>query len=387
MNKKIALILTVAGCTLLTFGCGKKDTGSVKDYSKYVELAPYTGQTIDRYVAEVTDEDVDLYVEEELSYGAEYNEINDRAAQDGDLVVIDYVGKIDGEEFEGGSEEGVQIELGADAYIDGFEDAIVGMNAGDEKSFDITFPTPYDGELDGKTATFTVTLHSIVEVVLPEYNDEYVASISDCSTVEEFEESLREELQQTYLEDAQTNANEEFLSTVIADSVFNGYPDELYEICKTAEESENQELMEEFGISDIAELYGEDYDEEADLEEAVHERMAICTIAAKEGIEVTDEEYKEVLEDEMQYSDYLDVDEYESAMVPDPDEYKYNILREKVLAFLGENNVYNDISEDEYYEDDELDISDLGLEDIEVEGIEELPEETSSEGAKTDAEE
>lgn len=387
MNKKIALILTVAGCTLLTFGCGKKDTGGVKDYSKYVELAPYTGQTIDRYVAEVTDEDVDLYVEEELSYGAEYNEINDRAAQDGDLVVIDYVGKIDGEEFEGGSEEDVQIELGADAYIDGFEDAIVGMNAGDEKSFDITFPTPYDGELDGKTATFTVTLHSIVEVVLPEYNDEYVASISDCSTVEEFEESLREELQQTYLEDAQTNANEEFLSTVIADSVFNGYPDELYEICKTAEESENQELMEEFGISDIAELYGEDYDEEADLEEAVHERMAICTIAAKEGIEVTDEEYKEVLEDEMQYSDYLDVDEYESAMVPDPDEYKYNILREKVLAFLGENNVYNDISEDEYYEDDELDISDLGLEDIEVEGIEELPEETSSEEAKTDAEE
>lgn len=385
-NQKKTFLLMAAGCACLLAGCGS-EKGIERDYSKYIDLAPYTGQTVSRYLPAVTDEDVQAYIEDDLLFNAEYNDVTDRAAQIGDIAVVDYTGTIDGQKFEGGSETDAQIELGSGDYIDGFEDEIVGMKIGEEKDFDVVFPTPYDGVLDGQTATFHATLTSLIEVTLPEYNDEYVSSVSEYSTTDEYEASIREELAQTNLDDANETACEELLSSVITNSVFKETPEDLRAACEEAQQAENEDLIEVFGFDDVSDLYGDDYSPEAELEEMVHERMVVYTIAAKEKIKVSDEEYKAALEEDMAYSDYSSPEEYESEMVSSPANYKYSILRGKVMEFLAQNNGYNDVSEDEYYADDadilELDgdASDLEEESTDAESAEAQSAQTEAESA------
>ncbi len=379
MKKRYTLLLA-AGCALLLSGCGGKS--DVKDYSKYVELGAYTGLSADRYVTEVTDADVQDYIESDLMPGAEYNEITDRGAQDGDVVVIDYTGTIDGKEFDGGSATDIEMELGTGSYLDEFEDAIVGMKAGEEKTFDLTFPEGYDGVVDGQTATFQVSVKSVIEVVLPEYNDEYVASISDYSTTAEYEANIRETLAQEYEEEATSNACEDLLYTVISESTFQEAPKELLEACRTAMAAEEADIKEMFGADDITDLYGEDYDPDAYLEEMANERMVVYTIAAKEGLELTDEEYQASLEENMELDGYLTAEDYE-ASIDDKDSYKYELLRQKVLNFLADNNTFQDVSEDEYYDMDED--GDWGDEEIDMElqgvaALAEAPEEDFAEG-------
>lgn len=386
MNKKSALLCLAAGSALLLAGCGGKKE-LMRDYSKYVTVAPYTGQTIDRYISEVTDEDVQSYVEDELSVNATYNEITDRAAEEGDLVTVDYTGTLDGEEFEGGSEEDAQLELGSGEYIDGFEEAFIGMKPGEEKEFDITFPTPYDGELDGKTATFKGTLKSITETVYPEYNDEYVSSFFDYSTVEEYEDAIRAELEETNAADADETAAEEFLATVVQGSTFKGdAPEDLRKACEEARDAENQELMDIFGLSDLSDLYGEDYSPEAELAELVNERLVIYTIAAREKLAISDAEYEATLKEEMaDAGGYTSVEEYESEVIGDPDAYKYTLLRSKVLSFLMENNTINDIDADEYYADEDIpDDEEWADEDIEYVDIEDMSEDLYIEDLDTE---
>lgn len=383
-NQKKTFLLMAAGCACLLAGCGS-EKGIERDYSKYTDLAPYTGQTVSRYLPAVTDEDVQAYIEDDLLFNAEYNDVTDRAAQTGDIAVVNYTGTIDGQKFEGGSETDAQIELGSGDYIDGFEDEIVGMKIGEEKDFDVVFPTPYDGVLDGQTATFHATLTSLIEVTLPEYNDEYVSSVSEYSTTDEYEASIREELAQTNLDDANETACEELLSSVIANSVFKETPEDLRAACEEAQQAENEDLKEIFGFDDISDLYGDGYSPEAELEEMIHERMVVYTIAAKEKIKVSDEEYKAALEEDMAYSDYSSPEEYESEMVSSPANYKYSILRGKVMEFLAQNNGYNDVSEDDYYADD-ADILELDGDTFDLEEESTDAESSEAQSAQTEAE-
>lgn len=369
MNKKLALLLA-GGAAALLGGCGKKD--AIEDYSKYVELGPYTGLSVDRLVSTVTDEDLQEEIQAQLSYGADYSEITDRAAQNGDVVTISYVGTIDGEEFEGGSEEDAEVELGSELYIDGFEDAIVGMKTGEEKTFELTFPEPYDGELDGQTAEFTVTLNSIYEVVYPQYDDEFVASISDYDNVADYEAGLRQELESEYEEESLNMAREDALMQVIDASTFNGRPDDLYEQCKASLDADNQALMEAFGLDDISELYGGDYDPEDLITDNVNEHMVVSMIAKAEELSVSDEECTASIEEALPDSDYTTVEEFQENT--DMDAYKYDLLRDKVLLFLQENNTFQEVSEDEYYADEE----DLG--DVEI-----LDEDADAEAPDEDA--
>ncbi len=362
-QKGTLVFCLVAGCAGLLAGCGKKKD-LARDYSDAVEVPPYKGQTIDRYVSEVTDADVQSYIEDELSFSAEYKDVTDRPAQNGDLAMVDYVGTIDGKEFEGGSDTDAQIELGAGEYIEGFEEAIVGMNVGEEKDADIVFPTPYDGTLDGKTAKFHFKLTSLVEVLTPEYNDAFVASISDYDTTDAYETAIREELETTYAQDADALACEEFLTSLVETAVYKSVPEDLSAACKEAQDAEHTQLQEIFGIDDLSDFYGEEYSPELELNQSINERLVVYTIAAKEKIAVTDEDYQDALAADLAYNDYDTVEEYESEEVTNPDNYKYDLLRDKVIAFLAENNTFHDISEEEYFEEADGELLDDA--DIEV---------------------
>ena len=137
-----------------------------------IELADMAGIEITRPKAEVTDADVDNMIEVFRSQQGKWQEA-DRAAVSGDQVVIDFVGTRDGEEFAGGSAEGSELVLGSGRMIPGFEDGIVGMNKGDEKTLSLSFPEDYHAEdLRGAAVEFKITLHSISERVPAELDDE-----------------------------------------------------------------------------------------------------------------------------------------------------------------------------------------------------------------------
>lgn len=162
----------------------------------YVTLPDdYADITIDASLGEVTDEDVTDYINNSiLSNFKTTNQITDRAAALGDTVNIDYVGTIDGEEFDGGSYEGYNLELGSGSFIDDFEDQIVGHTPGETFDVTVTFPEDYpQGDLAGKDAVFNTTLNYISETVLPELTDSWVADnltdpmgLSDVASLQSF---------------------------------------------------------------------------------------------------------------------------------------------------------------------------------------------------------
>ncbi len=140
-----------------------------------VELTDLAGLSLERPVSEVTDADLDKMLEVLRKQQATWEKV-DRAAALQDQVNIDYIGRRDGEEFNGGKAEGADLVLGSEQMIPGFENAIVGMVAGDSKSVELTFPEDYRAEdLRGATVEFDIKLNSVSEQVLPEINEEYYA--------------------------------------------------------------------------------------------------------------------------------------------------------------------------------------------------------------------
>ena len=144
-------------------------------------LAQYKGIEIDKgSVTEVSDVLLDYYIEGEREDDTVVTDITDRAAQLGDFANIDYVGKMDGTAFDGGSATGYELELGSGTFIEGFEDGVVGMNIGDTKTLELKFPDDYSStELAGKDVQFTVTLNSLQTKVVPEFTDEWVKAHTD----------------------------------------------------------------------------------------------------------------------------------------------------------------------------------------------------------------
>lgn len=379
-RKYVIPLIILAAVTALT-GCQKQNKNS---YDKYVTLGEYTGMTIDRIVTTVTDDDVQEEIQNELYANAEFKEVTDRGAKEGDTVNIDYTGKIDGEEFDGGSDTGMDLELGSDTFLPEFEDGIIGMKKGETKDITITFPEDYDGTVDGKTAVFSVTVNSITEAILPEYNDAYVKENYDYDTTAEYEASLKSDLQEQYDEDATFTACSDALSEAVDNAEFDGYPEDMYDAAKEQMEYENQAFADQLGI-ELTDLVGEDYDIEEDILAAIHEKLVVYAIAEKEKLTVTDEEFDTYAEDNWELYGYDTKEDFISDY--GDEEIRYSLLYDKVLNFLGENNTFHDIDEAEYYSDEDFtdevisdeDMMDSVEETSETELAETEPVETESE--------
>lgn len=386
MKKNYMIPFAVLLSVVSLAGCGKKDENP---YSKYVTLGEYTGMTVDRIVTTISDDDVQNEIQNDLYADADFKEVTDRGAQDGDTVNIDYTGTIDGEEFEGGSDTDYDLELGSGTFLEDFESGIVGMKTGETKEISVTFPDEYDGTLDGQTAVFSVTVNSISEVILPDYNDAYVKENYGFDTIADFEASVKEDLQSQYDEDATYTACADALSMAVDNATFDGYPEDMYNTAKEQMESENQAFADQLGI-EWADLAGDDYDIEEDVLNNVHEELVVYAIAAKEKLEVTDDEFNTFVDDNWEMYEY---DTKEDFLKDNSEEdLRYSLLYQKVLDFLGENNTFNDIDEDEYYADEDFlddayldseDDSDTELEPetdtADAEAVSEMTTETESE--------
>ncbi|WP_130537327.1 trigger factor [Thiomicrorhabdus indica] len=167
-------------------------TASFEVYPE-ITVPEFSGIEVEVIESDVTDEDVEDMINRLREQRMAWKPANgNKKAKEGEQVIIDFLGKIDGETFEGGSAENVPLEIGSGRMIPGFEDGIIGMKKGEEKQIEVTFPEDYHADsLKGKTATFDITVHSVSTKQLPEIDEEFVKSFG----VEEgTEEALRKEI-------------------------------------------------------------------------------------------------------------------------------------------------------------------------------------------------
>lgn len=158
-----------------------------------VELGLYKGIEAPREEINITDAQVDEYIDEIRKRNARKLSV-DRAAKLGDTVTMDYDGYLDGTRFDGGKAEGAELELGSGQFVPGFEDQLVGMKIGEEKDINITFPEDYHEGLAGKAVVFKVKIHEITELELPQADDEFAKDVSEFETLEEYRKAIYEQL-------------------------------------------------------------------------------------------------------------------------------------------------------------------------------------------------
>ena len=181
-----------------------------------VELGKYKGVTVTKIDVSVSDEEIDKAIEEERNQNARIVTVEDRPAQNGDTVIIDFEGFVDGEAFEGGKGEGHSLELGSHSFIDTFEDQLVGKSAGEETEVHVTFPEEYHAEeLAGKPAVFQVKIQEIKTKELPELDDEFAQDVSEFDTLAEYRESVQKKIAEQKEADAKRTKEEEAIKKIV----------------------------------------------------------------------------------------------------------------------------------------------------------------------------
>lgn len=357
--KKFAMIAALAGATLLVMaGCGKKeeDMKYLNDFkaSKYVDLGQYKGIEVTGGTAEVSDEELQQYVDYVLAYYTENKPITGRdVIKNGDIVNLDFVGKIDGEEFDGGTAEGYELEIGSGSFIDGFEAGMVGMKIGETKDLELKFPEGYGAEdLAGKDVVFTVTANSIMEAVIPELTDEFVASMGqEYTTVEGLKDALYNDLlaeSQAYIDEDIDNQIQAKLEEICkVNGAPSGFTNRIYNtLIEGLEESAAQYGVDAGTLATY--YYGvntENYAEELKSfvnDSIVHQYIILGAIAEKENLKVTDAEMNDEIKSMLAESgSTYSVDEYKE-MIGDTESYREYLVVEKVMSFLRENAVVNE---------------------------------------------
>ena len=346
MKKQRVGAIVLAGMMMLSMtSCGNS---KAKAYRKYVTLGDYKGIEYTKTVAEVTEDDIQSKLDSFVDGLAETNEVTDRAVEDGDIVNIDYVGTMNGEEFEGGSATGQDLTIGSNSFIDGFETGLIGHNIGEEVSLDLQFPDPYPNNTDysGKDVNFKVTINKISVKTTPELTDQLVKDNTDYDTIDAYKESIKEDLEKTNESNAEKQAKSDIFDKAVSNCKITGYDeDEVKDLVDEEFKSfkNTAESYKSYGYSyeDVLSMNG--YDSEDALKKGITEyvkkyldqKMVLYCIAAKEGIKVSSEETDKKVQE---YMDNYNVKTKEEVYDYFGDDYfEVAVLSEKVMDFLKEN--------------------------------------------------
>ena len=182
-----------------------------------VAIEDYKGIEAERVITPVTDEDIDGDIQRVRERNSRLIDITDRAAEDGDTVVIDYKGFDGDNQFEGGTAEGHELKLGSGQFIPGFEEQIVGKNIGDEFDVNVTFPEEYQAEeLKGKAVVFQVKLNGIKLTELPELDDEFAKDISEFDTFDEYKADVKAKIEERNSKASDSALDETLIDGLIA---------------------------------------------------------------------------------------------------------------------------------------------------------------------------
>ena len=265
------------------------------------KLGQYKGLEVGRRELHVEDSQIDEEVERLRDRLATLETV-DRPAENGDHLVIDYVGTVDGEEFEGGSGRDQLLELGSGRLVPGFEDQLIGANAGDERTVTITFPEDYPAtELAGKGARFAVTVNEVKEKRLPELDDEFAAEAAGFDTLAELRDDIAERLGKVDERAIEREFEDAVVEAAVAEAEVE-VPDKLVHARAHELLEDTFAMLARQGISKEAYLRISDRDEETLAHEAEPEAAAalkreavLAAIVEAEGIEPSDEDVREAL--------------------------------------------------------------------------------------------
>lgn len=279
--------LTAEGLTILA-------TVAVKPE---VKLGAYKGITYKKNVYNVTDEDVN----EELTRLQERNsrlvDVTDRAVADGDTVIIDYSGSVDGVKFQGGTAEKQSLVIGSKTFIPGFEEQVIGMNIGEDRDINVKFPEEYHAEeLKGKDAVFAIKLHEIKAKELPEINDEFIKDAVGAESVEAYKAETKARLEKQASDRADRELEDEIIKNITKNTEVE-IPEALIENQKDrmVQEMEYRLSYQGLKLEDYLKYIGKtmddfraDYTEQAT--EYVKSQLVIEQIIADEKVDATEED-------------------------------------------------------------------------------------------------
>lgn len=271
-----------------------------------VTLGDYKGLTVPKQDRTVTDEDVAKALEDRQKQQAELVVQEDTPAEKGDTVVIDYVGTVDGVEFDGGSAKNYSLELGSGSFIPGFEDQLIGHKSGEDVTVNVTFPEEYQAsELAGKDAVFQTTIHEVKRQELPELDDDFAKDLDDgVDTLDELKAKLKEELQ----DQKNTAAEDAVQDAAIKQAVDNA---EIKDVPEAMIDQEVHNQMDQYlgnmqrqGISPkmYYQLTGTTEEDlhkqfESDAETRVKTNLVLEAIVAAEKIEPTEDQVNAEIKD------------------------------------------------------------------------------------------
>lgn len=321
---------------------------SVKDIDKYITIGQYKGLSLEKVVETITDTEVEGSISQDLAMTKE--EVKDGVVEEGDTVVVNYVGTENGKEFNGGSAENQEITIGSGGYIPGFEDGILGMKKGETKDVPLTFPEDYiEPSMAGKDVVFKITLQSFKRA--PELNDDWVAKNTDFKTVEEYKEDKKKLLQKSAEQMAESILYQNAWNQVYEASEVKEYPEkdveEAYAEFETQIKSyakqggmELEDYLESQQVSkEVFETQCQEY-----AEARVKQNLILQGIMDAEGMTLEDKESLAVQDELIQNYGVKDlaalVDTYGQASV----DTTIGLIR--VERFIAENaNIEEKISE------------------------------------------
>lgn len=311
-----------------------------------VKLGQYTGLGLEQEKAEVTEEQVAKELEMLQTRHTQLTEADRVNVEKGDYAIIDFVGYIDGEPFEGGAGQEYSLEIGSNSFIEGFEEQLIGVEIGNEVDVNVTFPADYRAEqLAGKPATFKVTVKEIKVKDVPELNDDFAKEASEFETLEELKKDLRNKLEENAKERTKRAFENNLVDTVTANAEID-LPAKMVDDEVERMYNEFSHTLQQQGIplERYLEYIGSSTEQwksenRTEAEKRVRASLVLEEVAKKEGIEVSDDEIDSKVaemaernkQDKNQLKQFLLLQGHLSNLT-------YSMTMEKVIDFLIEKN-------------------------------------------------
>ncbi|MBS4199842.1 trigger factor [Bacillus sp. FJAT-49732] len=310
-----------------------------------VKLGEYKGLEVEKMDTEVTDEDVDAELKQLQERQAELVVKEEGEVVEGDTVVIDFEGFVDGEPFEGGKSENYTLEIGSGSFIPGFEDQLVGVKAGEEKDVEVTFPEEYHAEeLAGKPAVFKVKLHEIKSKELPELDDEFAKDVSeDSETLEDLKASIKNRLVESKKNEAEQTLRNELVDKATENAEVD-IPEVMVEteVDRMMKEFEQRLQMQGMTMDLYFQFSGQDADAlrgqmKEDADKRVKTNLTLEAIVQAENIEIDDEAANEEMK-KMAETYQMDLEEIKRLLGGNLENLKADLKIQKAVEFLVENS-------------------------------------------------
>ncbi len=311
-----------------------------------VTLGEYKGLEVEKFSTDVTDEEIEARLKEEAEKNARTVTVEGRPVQDGDEVILDYEGFVDGVAFEGGKGENHPLTIGSGSFIPGFEEQLIGVEAGVDVEVKVTFPEKYHAkELEGKEAVFQCKVQEIKAKELPEIDDEFAGEVSEFDTLEEYKEDLKKSLAEKKASEGKEKQEDAAVEQAVKNAQYE-LPDAMVEtqVSQMAEDFsrriQSQGLtMEQYfqftGLS--AEKILEDMRPQA--VKSLETRLVLEEIVKAENIEVSEERFDEEVQ-KMAETYRMEADKIKETMgEKEKEQMKKDIAVQEAITFLVENAV------------------------------------------------